>query len=102
MPNTLPKTLHRLHDAPVDWDDLSTMKALTCVHHPSALYTTKNPWQRSLHLITPPSEADMKPGERRTATRECECPFDDLRVVITYVTGPAPAVPADDRWTGWV
>lgn len=79
------KTLHTLREAPVDWNDMSTMKSLTCVNHPGALYSTKNPWERSLHVIQVPTPEDMKPGEHRTSTGECECPFDDLRVVITEI-----------------
>jgi len=53
------------------WSDLSTMKTLTCVNHPTAEYTTKNPWRRTLHLMKCPGGMDV----------ECSCPFGDLRLV---------------------
>lgn len=56
----------------VTWSDLSTMKHLTCINHPTALYLTKNPWSRTLHWIRASKEF---PGS------ECPCPFEDLRVI---------------------
>lgn len=56
----------------VTWSDLSTMKYLTCINHPSALYLTKNPWMRTLHWVKASVEY---PGS------ECPCPFEDLRVI---------------------
>lgn len=48
------------------------MRYLTCVNHQDARYLTKNPWQRSIHIIEPP--AGHFP--------ECPCPFSDLRVIL--------------------
>lgn len=46
------------------------MYTLTCVKHPVAKYLTKNPYQRSIHVI--------KFGLHN---KECDCPFNDLMVV---------------------
>lgn len=54
------------------WDDLSTLKELTCVNHPTARYLTKNPWTRSLHFVQAAEGFDFT---------ECPCPFSDLRVI---------------------
>jgi hypothetical protein len=64
----------------VDWSDMSTMKELTCVHHPTAQYLTKNPWQRGLHFIEPCVEAPVEGWP--FGGFECPCPFSDLRVVV--------------------
>jgi hypothetical protein len=74
--------LLELDDESVDWNDLSTMKSLTCVNHPTAKYLTKNPWTRGLHFISPCDEAPF--GDQSVgvlAAWECPCPFSDLRVV---------------------
>lgn len=57
-------------DYPI-WDDLSTMKTLTCKNHPTARYSTKNPWIRNLHIIRYPEGLGG----------ECSCPFSDLCLV---------------------
>jgi hypothetical protein len=58
-------------DDRIDWSNFGTMKYMTCRNHTGARYLTKNPWQRSLHFITPdPSQ-----------TWECPCPFSDLVVI---------------------
>lgn len=54
-------------------DDYSWHRTLTCVNHPTAVYYTKNPFWRHLHIIRFPE--DMPPYT------ECPCPVDDLRVV---------------------
>lgn len=59
-------------DSGVDWQDLSCMKTLTCVNHPTAVYLTKNPWMRGIHVIKFPEGFEYK---------ECPCPFSDLRVM---------------------
>jgi hypothetical protein len=61
-----------VNEYPWSMDDL-THKKLTCKNHPTAYYLTKHVWQRSLHVIHGPIEHPHK---------ECECPFDDLVVVI--------------------
>lgn len=61
-----------------EWtDDYSFMRELTCKNHPTAMYLTKNPWQRSIHLIKRP-EGDIE----RNHTGECTCPFSDLVVRV--------------------
>jgi hypothetical protein len=62
--------------------DYSWLRQLTCKNHPKAYYLTKNPWARSLHLIHGPDPE--KPWV------ECECPFDDLVVVVGSGEGEAP------------
>lgn len=63
-----------------DWEwgnDYSYMRTLTCVNHPTARYLTKNPFYRSIGVIALPIDDDIE----RTATGECICPFEDLRVI---------------------
>jgi hypothetical protein len=76
------KKLLELTDTSVDWEDYSEMKQLTCAKHQDARYLTKNPWNRTLHLIDPPK--GLKP-EEYSNTGECKCPFSDLRVVVEVV-----------------
>ena len=64
-------------------DDYSFLRELTCRNHPTANYLTKNPWNRSLLLVKFPD----------AATKECECLFDDL-VVVVY---PGKADPPQDE-----
>jgi hypothetical protein len=61
--------------ADFDFVDME-MKELTCKNHPLAVYLTKNPWSRGLHFIQGPN------GLTSLLDEECDCPFDDLRVVI--------------------
>jgi hypothetical protein len=60
----------------VDWDDRSTHKVLTCVNHPKARYSTKNPYDRSLFCHKGLSGGDMM------FDQECSCSFADLRVAV--------------------
>lgn len=66
-----------LKDAPVDWEDRSFHKTLTCVNHPRARWSTKNPWDRSIFV-----DKGQNGGEPMFDT-ECSCPFSDLRMVVT-------------------
>lgn len=60
-----------------EWgDDLSTMKTMTCKNHPTARYSTKNPYDRSIHILSLPT-GDIE----RAYTGDCTCPFSDLMVV---------------------
>jgi hypothetical protein len=54
------------------FEDLSTLKCLTCRNHSEARYLTKNPWVRGLHFI----KADPEVG------KECPCPFSDLVLLV--------------------
>ena len=73
--------LRELKDVP-DWDDLSTMKTLTCRNHTGARYVTKNPWTRSLHFV----KGDPTVGP----TTECSCDFDDLVQIIEDADQESP------------
>jgi hypothetical protein len=59
-------------------DDYSFMRKLTCKNHTSALYLTKNPFDRGIHLIKVPDDS----GIERSETGECVCPFGDLMVIV--------------------
>lgn len=61
------------YDAPADptWHGRFGMYTLTCRNHPTAEYTTKNPFQRNVHCVQVPVGM----------TKECDCPFHDLVVV---------------------
>jgi hypothetical protein len=59
----------------VDWSS-SKQKHLTCIHHTWVRYVTKNPWDRGMHLVQGPH------GINAIIDPECECRFDDLRVVL--------------------
>ncbi len=56
----------------VNWEDFSTMKVLTCKNHPTARYSTKNPWQRRLHILEYPKDCQG----------ECSCPMSDLCLIV--------------------
>ena len=64
-----------LKDAPVDWDDRSFHKVLTCVNHPEARWLTKNPWDRSIFVRKGANGGDIETDP------ECDCPFSDLRYI---------------------
>lgn len=76
-------------DPRIDWSDLSTLKWITCRHHPTARYLSKNPWTRSLHFIRPCDEMlEGDPSFRPNrpdgvGSLECDCLFSDLVVVLT-------------------
>lgn len=44
--------------------DVSTHKEMVCKNHPEAKFSSKNPWQRSLFILTV----------------DCPCPISDLMV----------------------
>jgi hypothetical protein len=55
------------------WGEVGNdMVTLTCKNHPTAEYSTKNPWLRGIHIHKYPD------GWRS----ECPCPFGDLAVVV--------------------
>lgn len=54
-----------LNDSSIDWDDLSYQKLLVCKNHPENLFRSKNPWSRSIFVVT----------------EDCECPISDFLVV---------------------
>lgn len=60
----------------VDWEDRSCHKTLTCVNHPKARWSTKNPWDRSIFPLKGIN------GGSGNFDEECSCAFSDLRVVI--------------------
>lgn len=45
---------------------------MTCRNHPTARYSTKNPYQRGLHILKFPDGM----------TGECPCPFSDMVVIV--------------------
>jgi len=63
----------------VDWSDLSTHKKLTCVNHQGMVYGTKNPWTRNLHIL------EIDESLAGTGKSECDCPFSDLRAIVTVL-----------------
>lgn len=52
-------------------DDYSYHRIMTCTFHPTTRYFTKNPYCRSIFVITGTN------GERW----ECNCPMSDLMVI---------------------
>lgn len=67
-----------------EWtDDYSYHRILTCRNHPTARYSTKNPFSRSLFVQQIPD------GEiERTPTGECTCPLGDLVVIRELSQSP--------------
>jgi hypothetical protein len=53
-------------------EDYSYLREVTCKNHQTAVYLTKNPYNRSLHLVELPEGM----------TEECKCPFADLAVLV--------------------
>lgn len=66
--------LMTLTEAPIDWEDRSWMKRLTCVNHQGMEYLTKNPWDRSIHIT------QVDPSVLAGGRTDCSCPFSDLRI----------------------
>lgn len=61
-----------------EWtDDFSYHRTLTCQNHPSARYSSKNVWQRSIFIVTPP-EGDIERGP----SGDCTCKVTDLLVMV--------------------
>lgn len=54
-------------------EDYSFHRYMTCANHNTALYMTKNPHVRSMHILRYPEDTEP--------FTECECPFEDLRVI---------------------
>jgi hypothetical protein len=52
---------------------------LTCKNHPTMLYSSKNPYQRSLHFL---GEFELTPEMKMIGLHECSCDFGDLLVII--------------------
>jgi hypothetical protein len=59
--------------------DYSFMRTMTCKNHPTARYSTKNPFDRSIFLRRLPDEGDFE----KSHTGECKCPISDLVVVLS-------------------
>lgn len=53
--------------------EIGDMFYLTCRNHPTARYSTKNPYCRSLHFLEGPEGSPFK---------ECPCSFDELVVIV--------------------
>lgn len=66
--------LFELEAAPVDWEDRSYLKSMTCINHQGMRYLSKNPWDRSTHIIK--VDPALPAGKE-----DCGCPFADMRVV---------------------
>lgn len=56
-------------------DDYSFHRWLTCVNHPKARFSTKNPWDRSVHVQNDVGHA-------------CQCGIEDLRVIVPWSVQP--------------
>lgn len=66
-----PVTDPSLHEA---WKDLSTHKTMVCKNHPENRFTSKNPWIRSIFVLT----------------QDCPCPISDLLVVTRECPAQLP------------
>lgn len=62
-----------------EWGEIGPTHELTCINHQDAVYMSKNPWHRGLHVIKLPE--GLKP-EERSMTGECKCPMRDLAVKV--------------------
>lgn len=58
-------------------DDFSYLREMTCRNHPTAVYYTKNPFERGIHIIKFADEMGWQ---------ECPCPFNDLMVKVRKVS----------------
>lgn len=62
-----------------EWtDDFSFHRDMTCINHPTARYSTKNPYVRSIFCHKLPEGDDFE----RSETGECLCPKSDLAVIV--------------------
>lgn len=46
---------------------------MTCINHQTARYSTKNPFQRNIHVLAFPEGFGSK---------ECDCPFSEMVVIV--------------------
>lgn len=61
-----------------EWtNDYSYHRNMTCINHPTARYSTKNPYFRSIFVHKLP-EGDIE----RSDTGECTCHISDLAVIV--------------------
>lgn len=59
-------------------DDYSYMRILTCKNHTDAVYSTKNPYSRTVHMVKAPKVPDAE----RLESGECNCAWEDMRVIV--------------------
>jgi hypothetical protein len=50
---------------------------MTCRNHVGMLYLTKNPWERSVHIVRFDRDVMAETGQI-----ECDCSFSDLVVLV--------------------
>lgn len=62
------------YNGSVDIPGVPSHRYMTCKNHPTALYLSKNPYQRSVHLIEMPVGFPF--GE------DCPCPLSDLMAIV--------------------
>lgn len=55
---------------------------LTCVNHQDLRWTTKNPYQRSVHYIGLADGIEITAANARYTWQDCECDFRDLVVIL--------------------
>jgi hypothetical protein len=65
---------------------------LTCINHQDLRWSTKDPYQRSIHYLGPVQYVDFLEGKteeihipeemRAYLYEECKCTFHDLRVIV--------------------
>lgn len=60
-------------------DDYGFHRWLTCVNHPKARFSTKNPYGRSVH-------------NQNDEARACQCGIEDLRVIMPWSVEPRKQV----------
>jgi hypothetical protein len=80
------------YDGPTSEPGAPEHATLTCVNHQFLRWSTKNPYQRSIHYLGIDQYVDYIEGrveELHIPTEhakymwtECECPFAELRVIV--------------------
>ena len=72
-----------------EWgNDFSYHRVMTCRNHPTARYSSKNAWQRSIFISVKP----VADGTPRSENGDCTCVIGDLLVMV-----PEEASQADGK-----
>jgi hypothetical protein len=58
------------------------MFTMRCKNHPDLRWSTKNPYQRSLHYLGLARHVEITEENASFGWRECDCKFEDLEVIV--------------------
>lgn len=79
-----------------NYADYTVHRTLSCANHPNLVWTSKNPFDRSVFYAG--SQEDVQGGTFSPSTPQCDCSLEDM----TLVYDPRPAFtlePCKGDWT---